>query len=83
MPTVTTPTPVFRDAVHVGVTTDLSWVDRIKLLFGAKLHTRVVTRTENEVGRTETEAVVSTSLNWLDRRPRPQGQVADTATAGK
>ena len=45
----------FRDSVFSTVRFRLSWWDWLKLIAGGATHVRVVVRTENVVGRTNTE----------------------------
>jgi hypothetical protein len=60
----------FADTLFVNTTTTFSWADRLRVLFGAPLHMRVVVDTEHVIGATRTTTHPSVGrAPWLVFRP--------------
>lgn len=57
----------FRDAVHTTVTAEWSLWDRLKILLFGRSFVRVVVRTENVVGRVESESSAWTAPIFPER----------------
>lgn len=66
--------PVFRQVHEVQSHIDLSWKDRIRLLFGARigLHLEIATQWRQEIG------VKSAIAIWNVRKPKWFRKAADT-----
>lgn len=47
-----------RDCIHVGIKAELSFLDRLRVLFSGKLSIKASIITENEVGRTASKSVI-------------------------
>lgn len=51
--------PWAKDVIHTDVDIHFDFVDRLRILFGAKVHLRVRTDCEHAPGRVESESIVS------------------------